>query len=225
MFFKYAEASRIDGFMSPAFWYGEQQTKTFVTLALGNLCAGSVMQEPTCRRRNGGSEASRGRADYYCAFGEHAFFLEFKQTWIGNGRKSQLSTTRALNVHSNVSAQVRAIRDRDWEVDFTVGLTLAPIWSDVLRRKEPIDIDETRSKSAVDAFLSTDRDVHAVSYFQTRLNGEPLVEWTESNGRRKRQHYPGFSFFGTYGRCNSANEQWARGAADHEDSEYPVSSS
>jgi len=39
-FFRYAESTRIDKFMEPAFWYQEQQTKTFVTMALGNLCAG-----------------------------------------------------------------------------------------------------------------------------------------------------------------------------------------
>ena len=190
-FFRYAESSRIDGYLEPAFWYGEQQTKTFVTMALGNLCAGSALQEPPIKRSAQGDK-HRGRVDYYCKFGNQGLFIEFKQSWMRNNR-TNLPLVAFKEAHKKTAKQIHNIdrtdRDvKDWKVDYGIGMTIAPVWSDSHKQFRPVQ--GPRKKDAIDRLLS-EKLIHAVSYLETRVNtgdGKFLAEWKKGKAKHGEQY-------------------------------------
>ncbi|RMG39966.1 MAG: hypothetical protein D6732_03540 [Methanobacteriota archaeon] len=91
--FKYAEAKLPyldDGGFEHGFYYGEQQTKTFVTSSLDSICNSEVMQEYSVdRRKKDDKEESdvegNGNVDYWCRYGvstKTSILIEVKQSWI-----------------------------------------------------------------------------------------------------------------------------------------------
>ena len=196
-FFRYAESSRIDGFMYPAYWYGEQRTKTFVTLALGNLCAGSLLQEPPVRRNRKGDK-SAGRVDYYCQFGGKSLFVEYKQVWVGNNRQRGLPLSGLRDAHAKVAQQIRAVDKKasvkEWSVDYGIGMIVAPLYSNYVKHKDAVLIPGPRLNAATDT-LRSDRSIDAVSYFDNRVNNKPrrfIVSYISSyDGKKKTHEYPG----------------------------------
>jgi hypothetical protein len=189
-FFRYVESTRVEGFAYPAFWYREQQTKTFITMALGNLCAGSVLQEPPIRRSTKEGKSS-GRVDYYCQFGGKALLLEFKQRWLGG---AQLSLHRLKSTHSSVAEQIRSLDKKymvkEWDAYFGLGITLAPIYLNALvNHKTDKTLDE-RLEVAIET-LRKDRNVSAVSYFKNKVNAKKSGERLIVSWAKKQEEYPG----------------------------------
>jgi hypothetical protein len=65
----------------PMYVFGEQPSKTAVTLALNDICE-AVMQESPVNRKKKGAPMSGGRADYWAVYHNEAYFIEVKQVFV-----------------------------------------------------------------------------------------------------------------------------------------------
>jgi hypothetical protein len=187
-FFRYHEDARLWDDWVPAFWYSEKQTKGFITIALGNLCNGVVIQEPPVSRKE---SDSMGYVDYYCTFGRHAFFIECKQVWVGNNQKSRISTVDMLKIHERARLQINKIKPSQfvaWDVSYGLAMTIGTLWSNVTNRPE-IEIDDSRLDEATKQIINN-KHVNAVSYMKTPGNQASNVVESSVTGS-KRESYPG----------------------------------
>lgn len=69
------------------FEYTEQRTKTYLTLALGDVSKGYFMQEHPADRKilnNRGRhiDDAKARMDYWAVVGRHSYLIEVKEAWI-----------------------------------------------------------------------------------------------------------------------------------------------
>lgn len=110
----------------PAFFYSEQRSKTFFTVALSNISNGLVIQEPTIKTRKNGKAS--GRVDYYFNHNDVAYLMEVKQSWAKYS-KNKLYLGNALSIHKKAIKQVRSIKkNNNWDSDFSLALTFVPVY-------------------------------------------------------------------------------------------------
>jgi len=145
-FSKYAQCT--DG--EQAFWFGESQTKGYVTAVLDGLCGGYLMQEyPVARLegdtpRSGGydyTDRSSGRVDYYCVYYDGdsgvSLLVEVKQYWIRffpDPDKSRFTVyAEGVRRHETAKEQLKKIGGKqDFKVGkrlYGVALSIMPVFS------------------------------------------------------------------------------------------------
>ncbi len=120
----------------PAFWYREQQTKTYVTFALDRVCSGLVMQEPPVERTGKSAKASAssaGRADYWADFRDLHFHIEVKQAWVRYHENDKpLGLGDLFRKHRAAVKQVKStLKPNVWKVNYGLALTVAPVWQKI----------------------------------------------------------------------------------------------
>lgn len=110
----------------PAFFYSEQRSKTFFTIALSNISNGLVIQEPAIEVRK--NKKASGRIDYYFNHNNVAYLMEVKQSWAKYS-KNKLYLGKSLNTHKKAIKQVESIKKNNlWKSDFSLALTFVPVY-------------------------------------------------------------------------------------------------
>lgn len=194
-----------DGLFEHGFYYGEQQTKTYLTAALDDICGGDLMQEyPVDRSKNihgASKEFGVGRLDYWCRYGSStkiSILIEVKQDWLRYyGDEKYTFYKRSKKFHEQAVSQIKRIKNkRDYSVDnlYSLALTLLPIFRRYDNNDEgsQIAIDEEHINKIGEEILR-ETDAHAYGHFIIPQNLCP-IDLFELRGKPMYENHPGFIF-------------------------------
>ncbi len=187
----YGRSSVEHGISEPGYWYTEQRTKTFVTIALDKLSDGYLVQEPTVSKSKHAKKKSRGRADFYVHTGKSGYMLELKQKDVS------LSSSGTINVHTILGKHEDALYDlshfegySEWDVDAGFAITLGSVYHNVADDNVSAREFRTSAIKAVKDFRDFPT-VHAVGIISFPDEIIRPVDWTTTQGVDKSHSYPG----------------------------------
>jgi hypothetical protein len=139
------------------FYYGEQQTKTYITSALDAICNSNCMQEykvirnkPSIKEKISQNEnIGNGKLDYWCRYGNTtkiSVLLEVKQSWIKyyNDDKHYIYKL-AISRHASAIDQINNVNDKmSLAVDnlYGVALSVLPVFCRYKEDSDPITINK-----------------------------------------------------------------------------------
>jgi len=116
----------------PAFFYTEQRTKTFFTIALSNLSNGLVLQEVATERK----EKKNAKIDYYFRFHKSDFAMEVKQSWLRFTPEFNRAALGGIaKGQSSAIKQVKELRSSQWVYDYALAVTFTPVF--IIYKKRP----------------------------------------------------------------------------------------
>lgn len=192
---------QLDNFcdFEPAFFYGEQQTKTYITPALDVVCSSNFMQEyPIDRKRPVSKEkdsTGSGKLDYWCSYGTGTptrILLEVKQGWIHLKKNQQFTVySWAIDRHTNAVKQLRAIKDKPTLGDYGVALTILPVFhrtKNADEAGEAIDLDCV-SKVASIAMDKARADA-AWGFLTSEKQSKAIYRWKNEGSIDHYENYP-----------------------------------
>jgi len=190
---RYVRASKLHGGIGePGFWYTEQRTKTFVTLALAQVTKGYFMQEPPVSRSGGSTSA---KADYFAHTGKNGCFLEVKQAWVGANKGIQpgMALGNLKTKHEECVKQIKRITKpsyRNWSANTSIAMTLGTIHRTPGRqdsRSASVSI-ESMEESVAD--LLSVNTIHAVGIIVFSPANSGWVTWNSLKKGDMKEAYP-----------------------------------
>lgn len=182
-----------------AFYYGEQQTKTFVTTALAKICNYNLLQEYSVERRKPTSktrsESGKGKVDYWLRFGDStkiSLLVEIKQAWIQYFSKEHWTIyANGPKRHAAAVKQLKDIKDkRDYTIDHLYGLamTILPIYSRYGSGTDPLVKLQSKVLSAVAEEARTKSNADAYGAFVFPAEVAPIDTWDNEDGQIHENH-------------------------------------
>ena len=195
-----------DGGFEHAFYYGEQQVKTYLTAALDAVCSSNFMQEVGVERRKERTgkkqEWGSGAVDYWCRYGEAtqtSLLLEVKHFWIRyypEREDERWCTVYAIGRHRHQEAveQINSIEDKmDFTTDNLYGLALTILPVVVKYKEEPEEptLLDRASLQEIGERAMTELSGHAFGAFTLPKELAVVDEWTDDEGEARFENHPG----------------------------------
>lgn len=181
------------------FYYGEQQTKSFITATLDQLCDSYFMQEFSIERKNirgkKASDPKSGRVDYYFRYGENTKFsalLEVKQGWIRYYNKEKWTMyAYVFERHQSAVEQLKKIKDKLYfKIDnlYGLALTILPLFVRYSKGEKQMSLNsDTLCKIAGDALYRS--GAYACGYWVIPRKLCPIDNW-----EKIYENHPGIVF-------------------------------
>lgn len=194
-----------DYYNEPGFYYGEQQTKTFLTIALGNITNGAVLQEVPADRKiiNLEDESKqkslyKGRLDYWATYKESSFLIELKQSWLRYyGTTDEYSFYK--HIEDQLKASIKQIDQLDNKMSFKIkenlfglGMVVIPVFC------RDDDFPKMSIKKNFD-FICEEFEkcgANIVSIWDIEKQYKHTQYYTDKNEIDKQNHYPALLFIG-----------------------------
>ena len=194
-----------DGGFEHAFYYGEQQVKTYITAALDAVCSTNFMQEVGVERRKGRKGKKQvwgsGAVDYWCRYGETtqtSFLLEVKHYWIRYypDRDDDWCTVHAEGRHRHDKAvkQIDSIEDKmNFTTDnlYGLALTVLPVYVKYPEEPDsPARLDEDTLEE-IGHLAMNELGGHAFGAFTLPKDLAIVDEWSDDEGVSRFENHPG----------------------------------
>jgi hypothetical protein len=174
---KYASHRKRDNYFEHLFYYGEQQTKTYITSILDRLCDANFMQETQVERRIRKFRGKQlllntGWVDYWCTYGNTrkiSLLFEIKQTWLRLYNHNKWTIYREIPLrHSEAVEQLAQIKDKSQFTSgslYSLALTVIPLYVRYKSSQDSvIELKENIMKKIADAIMGK-TGAHAYGYW------------------------------------------------------------
>ena len=192
-----------DSYKEYGFEFGEEQVKTFLTVALNNVTKGNFIQEYPLNRKyrehdNSDFFSANGYLDYWASFSKCDYLLEIKHGWIRYYIDSGEYTIyqKTIDKFQSSISQLDSIEYKtDLKINnhlFGIGLIVAPIY---VRNKKP---DTLNDPDSFNDFLFEEVKKLGGDFIGIwHLESEYLQEFTyETDSGTYKEYYPTLLFFG-----------------------------
>ncbi len=196
---KYYQSQKESGFS-----FGEEQVKTFLTIALAEVTNHNVMQEYPLERKTdkkkGKYKHKTGRLDYWANFKNSDFLIEVKHGWIRYYPEFHKTTfyKRYNCLFQDAIKQVRSIKNKSGYKSskhlFGLSLMVAPYFVKSLD-KGSSTINFDRSFKNQLAQLLKDSKGNIGCFWRLESKEIEKISYTERN-KTYLEYYPGVLFLG-----------------------------
>lgn len=204
---RYALYRGLDREFEHLFYYGEQQTKTYISGLLDKICDTNFMQETQVKRRTNKFKKKReilrnGRLDYWCRYGDVtkiSILMEIKQSWIRYYDPHEWTIYEDVtNKHQTAINQLLDIENkRDYTVDnlYGLALTILPIYTRYPNKNSPRVKLTTK---IIESIANKAMQIANADAFGSWIIPDaycPIDTWYESeNSIKKNENHPGIIF-------------------------------
>lgn len=149
----------------PAYWYHEQRTKTFITIALDRISKGNVIQEPGLDRKY---TAKAGRADYFVCINKTKYLIEVKQIWTQISRLSRPDDFNRITLNKIIS-QIKDIKNSRIKHDVCLGLCIVPIFEKIEGKPLPKERNISNLIKSVSESIIKHKNIISIEYVDSKL--------------------------------------------------------
>jgi hypothetical protein len=204
---KYAAHRKKDNYFEHLFYYGEQQTKTYITSILDRLCDTNFMQETQVERRIKRYRGKHhllnsGRVDYWCRYGNTikiSLLFEIKQAWLRIYNHNKWTIYREIPLrHLKAVEQLAQIKDKSQFTSdslYSLALTVIPLYMRYNSAKDSvIELKENIMKKIANEVMGK-TVAHAYGYWIIPKEYCPIASWNEGYIEKKIfENHPGIIF-------------------------------
>lgn len=190
------------------FYFGEEQLKTYLTIALGKITNVNVMQEYPLERKKGTRRNKpifgHGRLDYIATYKNSDFLIEVKHGWARYYAKNEKITfykkykyyfQGAINqikrIHSKSAYKSKSSRHL-----FGLSLIVVPFYEAMNRNKqEPVPLTESIKSKLEDICLDKDLGSNMFCFWTLNKDDIEVIKYPENN-KPYWESYPAVLFLG-----------------------------
>ena len=185
------------------FWHGEQQVKTFLTLALGKITNGYVIQEhPISRRESRAKKAIyNGRVDYGANYYSSSFLIEVKHHWIRYKPKTDdFIFYNGISLHMKTAiSQIDRIKEKIgfnyYKNLFGLGLIVSPIF--IRTKQKDIEYNIRITNKLIDQLANDARNAGANILAMWKTGDNYYLDNSYKEDDEKYfEYFPGLIFIG-----------------------------
>lgn len=185
------------------FEFGEQQVKTFITIALNKISSGNFIQEYPLDRKfhdndDGDFFSANGYLDYWASYSQCDYLIEVKHGWIRYYPDSKKYTIYKTTLDKFISSieQLDSVDDKtDYKVNnhlLGIGLTVAPLF---VKNKdfEILQFDKVLNDSLFNDIQQSNGDFIGIWYLEKEFAKE--FKYDTDKGEIT-EYFPALLFFG-----------------------------